>query len=258
MTSVVRQASKAVFAGLDLLSRPLTGPRILIYHQIGGGSGLEMEVTVEAFHAHVDWLADNHAVKHIDQALEDGDGVVLTFDDGYRSLYESAYPLLRERDLPFTLYLTTVPVETGRPMRDHPGAEPLNWGMVKSMLASELMTLGAHTHTHPDLRSIAADSVERECATSDELIVDRTGVTPRHFAYPWGYWSPESDGVVRARYRTATLGSPRPRTRLDDEHLIHRLPVQLSDGSRWFGPRVTGGLLFEESLRRRLRGYEGP
>ncbi len=258
MTSAAKRASKAVFAGLDLLNRPLSGPRILIYHQIGGGSGLEMEVSTEVFRQQLDWLADNYQVMPLPLALDRPGSVVLTFDDGFRSVHEEAFPLLVERGIPFTLYLTTEPVETGRPLRDHPGAEPLTWDMVKEMMDSGLATIGAHTHTHPDLRSLDPDSVEGELRVSDELISRHTGIDPEHFAYPWGYWSPSADGVVRARYVTGALGSPLPSRRVEDPHLISRLPIQLSDGFRWFGPRVRRGLLYEEVVRRRLRGYRGP
>lgn len=258
MKSVVRQASKVVFAGLDVFARRLDGPLILIYHQVGGGSGLEMEVEPGTFRRHLDWIADHLEVKHLDTAIADGDGVVLTFDDGYCSLYEVAYPLLRERGMPFTLYLTTDPVESGRPMRDHPGADPLTWDHVREMRDSGLLTLGAHTHTHPDFRHLDVPDIEQEVDRSDELIEERTGIRPRHFAYPWGYWAESAHHVVGTRYEYSALGSPLPWHRSATPDLLYRIPVQLSDGFVWFTRRIRSGLLYEEWLRRRLRGYRGP
>jgi len=261
MRSRLRQASKAVFAGLDMLVHPADGPRVLIYHQIGGGSGLEMEVEVDTFQWQLDWLSDNCRVVDLEGALSRPDerGVVLTFDDGYQSVHDLAFPLLVERRLPFTLYVTTDPIETGRPLREHPGSNPLSWEQIKSMMGTGLLTIGAHTHTHPDFRVIGAEAVERELSISNELLDRRLGVTPRHFAYPWGYWSEAADPHVRVRFATAALGSRLPRERWRyDSHLIHRVPVQASDGTRWFKKRIESGLVFEESVRRRLRGYEGP
>lgn len=257
MKRALRQISKAVFALGDRLAPPLSGPRLLIYHQIGGGSGLEMEVSPNVFQRHLDWLAEHAPVVPFSGRLE-GEPVVITFDDGYRSLYETAYPLLKERGLPFTLFLTTQPIESGEPLRDHSGADPLTWDMVREMLDSGLMTLGAHTHSHPDFRHLGAREIEMELERSDSLITERTGVTPRHFAYTWGYWSPQADGLVRSRYETAVLGGAPPFGRTNDPHLAYRVPIQLSDGTRWFPPRVRGGLLWEEAVRRRLRGYQGP
>lgn len=257
MSGVLRQVSKAVFAVGDRLLPDLPGPRILIYHQVGGGSDLEMEVAPDAFRSHVEWLADNADVVPLERA-EGTDSVVLTFDDGYRSLYEEAVPLLQKRRMPFTLFLTTAPVETGEPLREHPGAEPLTWDMVKEMLDSGLMTIGAHTHTHPDFRHLTPAEVEAELDRSDALIEERLGTRPRYFAYTWGYWSPSADPAVRRRYDRAFLGGPPPFPRLSDPHLAYRVPVQLSDGTRWFHSRIRGGLRWEEAVRRRLRGYRGP
>lgn len=260
MSSKLRQLAKAVFAVGDVLSPSLSGPRILIYHQIGGGSGLEMEVHPDDFRGHLDWLSGRFPVVHLDDALAApaDDTVVLSFDDGYASLFHVAFPLLVERRLPFTLYLTTEPVETGVALRDHVGAEPLTWRMTKEMMDSGLMTVGAHTHTHPDFRFIDAAGAAAEIDVSNDLISARLGIEPVHFAYPWGYWSKGTDAAIRSRYRSAALGSPLPRPGPFDPHLPYRLPVQLSDGSRWFGPRVRQGLLLEEAVRRRLRGYAGP
>jgi peptidoglycan/xylan/chitin deacetylase (PgdA/CDA1 family) len=152
------------------------------------------------------------------------------------------------------LYLTTHPVESQQPLSDARAA-PLKWHHVEEMLSSGLLTLGSHTHTHPDLRHLPAGEVERELETSDELIQRRVSYRPRHFAYPWGYWSPGTDGLVRQRYQTAALGAPVTAVPFRDSHLVPRLPVQRSDGLVFFRRRMRNGLRIEERVRRRLRRY---
>jgi peptidoglycan/xylan/chitin deacetylase (PgdA/CDA1 family) len=182
---------------------------------------------------------------------------VLTFDDGYRDLYTTAFPILAERGLPFTLYLTTHPVETGDPLTDSDQAAPLTWDQVNEMLESGLMTLGAHTHRHVDLREYGPTRIAAELDRSNQLIEKRTGVHPRHFAYPWGYWSEDAEPLVRVRYDTATLGAGPPITEDTDLHRLHRIPVQRSDGMTFFRRKLDTGMQLEEKVRRRLRGYEG-
>lgn len=260
MTSRIRRIGKLAFAGLDLLHRPLAGPRILIYHQIGGGSGLEMEVGSQDFVSQLDWIAERYPVVELDHALAypKEDTVVLTFDDGYASVYQKAFPELLRRDLPFTLYLTTQPIESGQPLRDHPGADPLKWPMIEEMVDSGLLTVGAHTHTHPDLRTESMERIRSEIETSNRIIGERLGVRPDHFTYPWGYWSEEAHTVISQSYRSATVGGALPGRISTDPHIRHRIPVQLSDGYRWFPARMRRGLMFEESVRRRIRRYTGP
>ena len=175
-----------------------------------------MEVRLADFRRQLDWLSGNREVVDLGEALvrweEPGAErlVVLTFDDGYRDNYTTAFPLLKELGLPFTLYLATDSIETGVPLGPPSGAEPLSWEQIGTMLESGLVTVGAHTHRHLDLRQLSIDEVESELGTSDDLIEKRLGIRPLHFAYPWGFWSPTSD---RAVSRAVLVCRPRRVTR---------------------------------------------
>jgi peptidoglycan/xylan/chitin deacetylase (PgdA/CDA1 family) len=137
------------------------------------------------------------------------------------------------------------------------GAEPLTWDEIGHMHASGLVSIGAHTHSHLDLRTATPNQVEDEIARSDELIARNVGVVPQHFAYPWGYWGAEADPVLRSRYRSCVLGgSPSPR--FDDVHLVPRIPVQSTDSFGGFQAKLRHGGRSEERLRRTLKGYRGP
>lgn len=258
--SFLRDCAKLGFTAADLVLPTPEGPRLLIYHQVGTGSSRQMAVTVSDFTWQLGWLTDNREVVGLAQALERWNEpgadrlVVLTFDDGYEDLFTTAFPLMKERDLPFTLYVATEMVET---VRGEEGTRSLTWDQIATMLGSGLLTIGAHTHTHRDLRSATFEETVSELERSNNLIVERLGVEPRHFAYPWGYWSPRAHDAVSSTYETAVLGGPLRRSD-HDPHMIHRFPVQLSDGTRWFRSRLRGGLVGEEWVRRRLRGYDGP
>jgi peptidoglycan/xylan/chitin deacetylase (PgdA/CDA1 family) len=126
------------------------------------------------------------------------------------------------------------------------------------MIGTGLVTIGGHTHRHTDLREAPLEAVEEELVTSDTLIERRLGLRPSHFAYPWGFWSEGAASVVDERYATAAVAGS-PRSGLDlDRHKVHRYPVQLSDGFRFFPARLRGGLRAEEQVRRWLKGYSGP
>jgi peptidoglycan/xylan/chitin deacetylase (PgdA/CDA1 family) len=182
---------------------------------------------------------------------------VLTFDDGYLGVWRHAFPVLRDLSAPFTLYLTTLPIETGAPL--HSGADqPLTWQVVCTMMESGLVTLGAHTHSHPDLRHASESEVREELEISDALIEARTGQRPEHFAYPWGYWSQSAHTSVRDRYETAALGSGPADMRGLDQGRFHRVPVLGTDTAWAFQRRMFGGFRLEDRLRRGLKNYRGP
>ena len=261
---IARRASKVVFAAADPFLGPFPGPRILIYHQIGAGLGRQMEVTEQAFTAQMAWLTDRYRVVDLDTALgeraaPDADRmVVLTFDDGYDDFHRLGYPVLLRHAMPFTLYLTTHPVETGEPLTPGGRADPLRWAQVEEMAGSGLMTLGSHTHRHPDLRTIGPDLIEDELGTSDDLIVRRIGATPAHFTYPWGHWSASAHDIVARRYASATVGSGAPVTGATDLLTVNRIPVQLADGVAFFKWKLRRGLRMEDRVRRRVSRYDGP
>lgn len=236
------------------------GPRILIYHQVNAGLGREMEVTLAAFEAQMTHLSESERVVRLEDALASPSerSVVITFDDGYRDTFETAFPILRALDLPFTLYLATESIETGSPIGPTTGADPLSWRQVEAMTDQADVTIGAHTHTHRDLRGLDQSIVAHELETSDALIESRLGQRPRHFAYPWGYWSQTADALVASRYDSAVLGGGQPVSERSGFHRLNRVPIQLSDGVAGFHRKLVHGGRSEERIRRLLKGYRGP
>ena len=95
---------------------------ILCYHGIGeSGNPLGVAPTRELFERQMRFLRENYRVVSLDEAcleLRRGansePGVVITFDDGYRSAYTVAFPILQKYHLPATIYLTVDSVETGQ------------------------------------------------------------------------------------------------------------------------------------------------
>jgi peptidoglycan/xylan/chitin deacetylase (PgdA/CDA1 family) len=262
ISELARKGSKALFAAADLVMGSWPGPRVLIYHQVRPNPQRQMEVSVEAFEAHLFWLRANAKVVDLEEAIikrghpEAHKLFVLSFDDGYADLFDTVYPSLDESAMPFTLYLSTKHVESQQPMS--PGSQPLTWDQIGKMAEGGLMTLGAHTHEHMDLRHASVNQIEDDLGRSNRLIKDRVGIDPIHFAYPWGYWSPLADTVVRKHYQTAALGGGRPLTSETDPFLIHRLPVQRSDEVFFFRRKAKRGMRLEEKVRRLVRGYDGP
>lgn len=256
----VRLASKSVFALADVFSSSPTGPRLLIYHQVERVEDSQMIVTPETFEAQLDWISSRGEIVRLEDALrgdefDRSDRFVLTFDDGYDGVYRYAFPLMLDRGIPFTIYLTSGFV-------DGPGAGPglkaLTWTQVREMVSSGLVTVGAHTESHPDLRTIEAVEIAKELDRSNRVIADQTGIEPRHFAYPKGYWAETAELLIRERYDTATLGAGEPIGRRTDMHRLSRVPVQRSDGMVFFKRKALRGMWLEEWVRRRVKGYRNP
>ena len=95
---------------------------ILCYHGIGeSGNPLIAAPTREGFEAQMRFLRRNYRIVSLEDVCRDlsgssnvEPGVAITFDDGYRSAYTIAFPILQKYRLPATIYLTAESVETGQ------------------------------------------------------------------------------------------------------------------------------------------------
>lgn len=113
---------------------------------------------------------------------------VITFDDGYESVFRSAFPILRRHNMRATVFLTagdTPPEEEDRRFPSLSGRTMLNWREVKEMAAAG-WEMGAHTVTHPDLTRLSAPQVEREMQGSQQRLLQALGIESAPFAYPFG------------------------------------------------------------------------
>ncbi len=190
----MREQLKRALAGLQRPARA-SGATLLIYHRVGGGTTDELDTGAPAFERQLDILSA-HKVLSLDAALDRLDvgdsrpSVVLTFDDGFADIYRNAWPLLRERSVPFTIYLASAYM--GRTLRwegsTAKGASGLGltWDQLTEMVASGLCTVGNHTHNHVRPEELTPDELDA-CSSEIEAML---GVRPKHFTYPWGSWCP--------------------------------------------------------------------
>lgn len=233
---------------------------ILTYHSIDP-SGSPISVAAETFRRHVAWLAEGGVrVLPLSELLrlpEDAAAVALTFDDAFGNFATEAWPLLRERGLPVTLFVPTDHV--GR-TNQWPGADDpsipvlslLDWhGLAR--VAEEGVALGSHSLSHRDLRLLGADDLAAEMETSAHRIESRTGRRPSAFAYPYGLVADAVVDAARRVYRyacTTRLRTLRPQEdplklpRLDAFYL--QRPGLLES---WGSARFRSYLLLRAALR---------
>lgn len=237
--------------------RPASGATLLIYHRVGGATGDELDIPVASFTAQLDALSTGgHDVVSLDVALDrlelgdESPSVVLTFDDGFADVHDHAFPHLRDRGLPFTLYLAAGLVGSAMTWEastaKSQGADALNWDQVEEMTASTLCTIGNHTltHAHP------ADVSLAELDDCSDLIEHRLGRRPGHFAWTWGVPVPEVLAGARARFRSIATGELGRNLPGQDLHALARVPVRASDPLRFFEAKLSGDLRPERAYSR--------
>ena len=255
LTGAVKHA-----AGLaDLVARPQAGAMILLYHRVGSGSTLELDVAASLFDEQMAAISAagraaslDDAVEALSRAIEPAiHPAVVTFDDGTVDIVDVALPILVRHGVPATIYVATRFVED---REDFPyGGTPLTWAALAEAVSTGLVTVGSHTHSHAVMDKLAPAEAEDELRRSRRLIEDRLQVSADHFAYPKGVSDPTAEAAVRRHYRTAALAdmgtNPYGRT---DPYRLARSPIQASDGMRWFGQKLAGGMALEGKLRARM------
>lgn len=207
---------------------------ILMYHYIrvnpdpGDRLGFNLSVTPADFARQMDWLAEHeyHPVDFDDlrgyllgnQSLP-AKPVILTFDDGYRDMYTTAYPTLRAHQFKGVSYVVSGFLNSPR---------YITVEMLLEMDAGGIQ-IGAHTVSHADLTRVSAGNLHHEVFDSKAELEALVGHRVVDFCYPAGKFS---DAVVRmvqgAGFESATTTEP---------------GVSHSAGDRfvWTRVRVNGG-----------------
>jgi len=265
---LVRRAVKSAAATADTVRRPGSGVVVLIYHRVGGGSGLELDLPVDLFEAQAASLAASGRVVPLADALArlarpnatddptpGAAPVVLTFDDGTVDFVDRAVPILERHRLPVTLYAATWFIDEGRAF---PGdGRPVSWQGLADARATGLVNVGSHTHGHRLLDRLPPGEVAGELDRSIELIAEHLGQPPLDFAYPKAVaGSGAADQAVRERFRSAALaGTHANPFGATDPYRLARSPIQRSDGLRWFERKLDGGMAVEDGLRRMVNRW---
>jgi peptidoglycan/xylan/chitin deacetylase (PgdA/CDA1 family) len=165
---------------------------ILSYHRFGAGRG-KLSVTKRQFEEQMEYLKTNgYRVISLSQLLAFQKGkeaipqrsVVLTIDDGYRSIYDIAFPVLKRYNFPATVFIYS----------DYIGKGGLSWRQMAEMESSGLISFQAHSKTHDNLTiRLATENMMgyktrlvKEVRVPAELLGKRMNNPQVCYAYPFG------------------------------------------------------------------------
>src|SRR6266481_1126517 len=132
--------------------------------------------------------------------------VFLTFDDGFRDVFENALPAMQTHQFCGIQFLVSGLIGKTNEWQQKAGdvIEPLmDEAQVRDWLAAG-QQIGSHTQTHPRLTQLPPAAALEEISASKKAIEDRFGVPIKRFCYPYGDCNERvRDLVVEAGYETA-------------------------------------------------------
>jgi peptidoglycan/xylan/chitin deacetylase (PgdA/CDA1 family) len=225
-----------------------------MYHAIVDESTHDPEqatVSLPLFSRQMEWLATlncrvvplREGVARLAEPWTGCPLVCLTFDDGYRSTYTHAFPVLERHRFPATVFLVPGTLNGTAVMSARYGPF-LTWAEAREMQAHDI-AFGAHGMTHRKLSRLPDDVVAREIHDSRRAIEDVLSTPVTEFAYPFGSFdsfTPSTERIVRRAGFTAICTTIAGHNRVrDDAFRLKRLRISWADASR-------------EELRRQYRG----
>ena len=177
----------AIFMGS---ARAADSAVVLMYHRFGETNYPSTNITIEQFEAHIQELSRNeYSVKSLPEiitAIRAGrslpkNTVGISIDDTYLSVYQEAWPRLRQAKFPFTLFVATEPVDNQSPGH-------MSWTQLRE-LANAGVTIGNHTVNHPHMPLLSSSRNSAEINISTARFKTELGIVPNLIAYPYGEYS---------------------------------------------------------------------
>ncbi len=236
----------------DLQAADRSGTPILVYHRFGPVLADDMTVTTPVFERQLATIDQRGyrvvPLKGLVAALGDSAeslperSVVLTIDDGHRTVYSDLYPLIRKYRLPVTLFIYPSAISNA------PYA--LTWAQLGEMKASGLVDIQSHTFWHPnfDVEKRRLDPVAYEHFVRDQfaksraILQQKLGGTVDLLAWPFGIHNEElARWAGQAGYRAAFTIERRPAVRADNLMALPRYIVVDADRGARYEALLGGG-----------------
>jgi len=160
---------------------------IVVYHRFGENNFPSTNIRLEQFEAHIAELKSGPytvlPVSEIVDAIRTGRDlpdrtVGITVDDGYLSIYTEAFPRLQAAGLPFTVFVSTDPIDRGF-------SGFVSWDQIREMRDAGV-TIGAHTATHLHMPANTVARNREDMTRANARYVEELGSVPELFAYPFG------------------------------------------------------------------------
>lgn len=190
---------------LSWVAQSSSAATILQYHHISDKTPAATSISPALFRRHLLHLEQaGYAILPLHVMIADlkagrtlpDKSVAITFDDGYDSVYREAFPLLKEKGWPFTVFVNTQPLERG-------AAGFVTWDQLNEM-ADHGATIANHSHTHTHLlRRLTNENesrwrarIQEDIQTAEHLIRQHTGQLHKLLAYPYGEYDRATKRLV--------------------------------------------------------------
>ena len=114
--------------------------------------------------------------------------ILLTIDDGLLSFYNNAWPILKEKKIPFILFVNT---------REVGAFNYMNWEQILEVSKADFVEIGNHSHSHEYLVDENPDIIKKDILKSMQIFKEKIGKNSDFFSYPFGEYSLEFKKIIK-------------------------------------------------------------
>lgn len=193
---------KAIFSSMNAKFGPCRYVPVLMYHHLLAPIEAKkinaswMSVPPEVFDQQMNYLRQKgyqtislaQLMSNLKNNSLPAKPIVITFDDGYRELYDNLFPILKKYNFKATLFLISQFLD---------GERYLDWWHVREMISSGLVEVGDHTLNHPSLTKDGEAEERNQIFGAKNILEQNLGQTVNVFAYPYGGYNQTSEKILK-------------------------------------------------------------
>ena len=166
-----------------------------MYHRFNEGKYPSTNIQLDIFKQQLD-IIQNEGIKFIHpkdfkdtlSKKKNERKILLTIDDGLLSFYENAWPILKEKRIPFILFVNT---------REVGSFNYMNWKQILELFKEDFVEIGNHSHSHEYLVEENAEVIKKDIIKSIKIFEDKLGKNSEFFSYPFGEYSLEFKKIIK-------------------------------------------------------------
>jgi poly-beta-1,6-N-acetyl-D-glucosamine N-deacetylase len=183
----------------QLLSTPVNiddkGIIVLMYHRFEENKYPSTNIKIADFIKHLN-LIKKYQFKFINpnnfendlSNKKDEKKILLTIDDGFKSFYDQAWPVLKKEKIPFILFVNTREVGTRGYM---------SWDQIEEVSNEKFAHIGNHSFSHEYLIDMKNNEIINDIKIAMADFKDNLGYNSHFFSYPFGEYSNNFKTIVK-------------------------------------------------------------
>ncbi len=262
MKEIIKKILMKIFYFLSFF-RKNKDIKFIYYHDVVSKDGYSYQkIEVNKFKKQMKYLVNNgYKTLTFDELNKDEiygsknkeKKVLITFDDGWLSNYDTVFPIMKELNLKFNIFLEVGAIGEKQ--------NYLTWDMINEMADSGLVGFGAHTFNHIDARLINQSNVDVEILESNKIIFNETGLNVKDFCFPYGYYDNKIIDYLDELniYKRLYTSDGRKLSKKNNVDIIGRVGIENEDEEKSFIFKLEGRYnhyYYMKHLAKRLLGGE--